>query len=146
VGPPRNRRTVQKLNELEQVRTSLGVYGRSRWERRKPDPLRLRTPTARRGMEKTENFLSANDQQLDEITRLLLQQRDACAEWNSRSIDREDEREMRRLEKNSRFGELYGQMEKLSTNVENLRRTNDETSVSAVLGAQSRLVRVYATI
>jgi hypothetical protein len=75
-------------------------------------------------MEKTETFLSANNQQLDEITRLL-QQRDACNEWTSHSIEREDEKEMRRFERNERCGDFYKQLEKLGTEVVGLRQSGN---------------------
>ena len=70
-------------------------------------------------MEKTET-LSPTDQQLHELTRLLLEQRDACTEWSSHSIEREDEMEMRRLEKNARYGDLFGQMRRVGTEVKGL--------------------------
>jgi hypothetical protein len=71
-----------------------------------------------------DKLLPSTDQQLDEVTRLLLEQRDACVEWTLHSIEREDEKEMRRFEKNARCGDLDGQMKKLGMVVEGLRRTD----------------------
>ncbi|KAF8237179.1 hypothetical protein L208DRAFT_1389717 [Tricholoma matsutake] len=84
-------------------------------------------------MERKETVLSAStEQQLDEITGRLLQQRDACMEWTSHSTEREDEKDMRRLEKKARCGDLYGQMEKLRMDGESLRKTVDILSAQAV--------------
>ena len=78
-----------------------------------------------KSMDKTKTFISANNEQLDEITRLLLQQRDVCNQRSSHSVEREDEKEMRRLERTTRHANLYGQLEKLGTEVEGLRQSID---------------------
>lgn len=53
-------------------------------------------------------------------------------EWTSHSTEREDEKDMRRLEKKARCGDLYGQMEKLRMDGESLRKTVDILSAQAV--------------
>jgi hypothetical protein len=78
-------------------------------------------------MDKTETFLTLSpaDQQLEKITRLLLERRDTCGEWALHTREREDEKEMRRLEKDARCGDLYKQMKKLGAEVEGLRQSGD---------------------
>ena len=75
-------------------------------------------------MERTETFLSTNNQQLDEITRLL-QERDACNDWNSHSIEREDGKGMRRLEKDAKYETLRGHLEMIGMEVERLAQSGD---------------------
>ena len=93
-------------------------------------------------MEGTETFLYADNQQLDEITLLLLQQRDACIEWTSHSIEREDEKGMRRLEKNAKCEDSYRQLKKLETEIKGLRQSGDMLPELTVGTASIRLAIV----
>ena len=78
-------------------------------------------------MEKHDALLPPADQQLHEITRLLLEQQAACEASRAIDSERREEKEMRRLEKDDKWDKLHGQVEMLKRDGEDVRRSASES-------------------